>query len=290
MRGATGVLLLHGVLCWGCRGHVAEDAEPIDAGAVPPPIYAGPAADAPALSVDEFCAQYATFECELVARCCDEVVDDCSLVKAKCLEDLPSKRLDPTESFDEVAAGVCMAAMRETYSGCSVLATQHDPAMTACGMLFDRGAAPGAPCARVEDCHYQRHFFPNCYATEGCHQGAIVGEGERCLASGAGPLCDVDLSCVAPDHADPRTTSAPTTCVPTAGLDGACFWDADCAWTLHCDDATHSCVERAPVGAGCVSPQDCASINCVDGICRPTVSVCAGGDLTGWALSVAHPK
>ena len=84
----------------------------------------------------------------------------------------------------------------------------------------------------------------------------------------------------------------PFACVGT-GCGTTCVSDPDCAIGSYCD-ATGACVPKHVVGDGCLTAKECASAQCVDGVCCNTActgqcEACDVGGKVGTCVNVSDP-
>ncbi|MBI2389435.1 MAG: hypothetical protein HYV09_07545 [Deltaproteobacteria bacterium] len=139
-----------------------------------------------------------------------------------------------------VDAVCCNDACTGTCSSCTA-AKKGTGVDGTCGPILD-GRNPDGECGATT-CIAGSLSQPVCNGTGSCRASVTACAPWACAASG---------------------TACATTCAS----------DSDCASTAYCD-ATNNCVVKKTNGAACGERNECASNNCVDGVCCNTA--CLGG-------------
>jgi hypothetical protein len=237
------------------------------------PPYSGPPDDAPVLSLDDFCAQFAQLSCDIVGHCCTgvPVPSNCSSYGPQFCDEL-RKSMPGGTQYDPVAGAICIAATREAIPSCGLLSGGATSADRACAFVFDGGVAPGGACTKDSDCAYQRHAVTLCRSGV-CTSEPIVGAGAPCTDA----TCDVDLRCsTSPSSGDAGSDAASgATCVPLAAQGESCA-TTTCRHDLYCDPSSRTCAARLADGSACASSLSCSSRLCSGGTCKPATTCSFG--------------
>ncbi len=124
------------------------------------------------------------------------------------------------------------------------------------GSETDKDCGGGAPCSK-------------CAPNKSCNVNADC-VGNQC--SGAGGTCVPNCNDGVKNNAEVGVDCGGGTCAGCS-IGGPCAQDNDCASGAYCDPS-QTCVTKKTLGTACLTNNQCAAGNCVDGVCCNTT--CAG--------------
>lgn len=184
----------------------------------------------------------------------------------------------------------CNSACDGACQACSVANKQSGDAPGVCGPA-KAGSDPGDRCIKDDVATCGKSGV--CGATGTCAlwpKGSACGGGVSCDAGSArGQTCDGLGACLTDTTGTP---CAPGICTATAGCAFICAADSDCDKTGFCDSG--SCKARSLDGRTCTDGRQCASGNCIDGVCCATAcnglcEACNGVGTEGTCTLVTGP-
>ena len=192
------------------------------------------------LTTDQFCAQKAERECQVVARCVTADAAAC-LAKRKsvCLTFAASQTVAP-RIFRPANASKCLDKTKELYAKPTAitageLATMED----FCSYVFQGDVKKEQPCTVKYDCE----------GTFICDKGLCatrVVKGKGALCGNPGEVCEAGAYCT--------MVMAVQKCEPKKAAGDSCDGTAPCLETLRCDG---TCKERVASGQACTNSDDC---------------------------------
>ena len=264
------------------------------------PLEEEPAEPAAPIPIDQFVDRYVATVCEQKERCC--ISEAVSLDWAVCeeltkfdVEGAVSLVRRGASTYDEVLAGECLARIAMD-SRCGVSLFQ-------CSQAVEGTIALGGECVSTLQCQKSTTGSRRC-EFDRCVQRSPAGLGDPCSVSCfAHGLCfevgtppdDVFVHGVC-DQRDGLRCSPEMVCEPTLEIGADCELGTDCEVGTVCSPSNADtcqlpkadgepcvsdecaeglrcfegrCSPRVPLGGACVTTLDCASDECMQGVCVP---------------------
>jgi hypothetical protein len=228
----------------------------------------------PPVPLDQFPQQYATAYCDSIAPCCKtaEIPYDaltCKSTATNSFTQIVEQASGPNTTYDAVAAGNCLAALKATLQSCKSLASAFQG--SACQGIFKGTLPNGAMCTSSADCVSGYCSISGVSSTgsdiEVCadpslrsvnlppHGKAGDACGGDCLTLKSGSVsymnCRSGTSTAAAycfDQDGLHCSSATQTCVVLPAIGAACP-DGTCATGAYCDETTLTCAAQSDSGS-----------------------------------------
>lgn len=217
-------------------------------------------------------AQYGQLMCTAIELCCAEAGLTFNPSFCQLLVSSPGAGAGVT--YDAVAAGECLAELRDPGIECGVT-----PEMPACDRVYTGSLPLGAACTSDaecapstdgdvacdlsdEICSLTRRGAAGDVCSSSCQE--LQPDGWFCLGAGESSLPDYEqVQCFREDG----LSCSSGVCSPLAALGESCSSDTNCVTGTYCDFALQTCAALADLG------ESCASLGCVEGaFCSPASS------------------
>jgi hypothetical protein len=215
--------------------------------------------DDAAMTVDQFCQQYAQRECAAVAPLCGYTTASCEPTRTKDCQTrimILQTATGGMRPFRSANAPACLDKVTAAYAKLPITgAVGHDLQQT-CARVFQGTGKSLDPCASDLDC-----------------DGTLICDKGRCAAKAqvaAGALCaNPGETCVAGESCKTAPGGGVLQCSPRRAAGEACSTADPCVEALRC---VGTCVDRVVAGTPCAQDDDCAS-----DYCSPYTQKCSAG-------------
>jgi hypothetical protein len=259
---------------------------------------------------DTYCDTYARIACDFAQRCdclAGATVEICRTVMGnECANDVEAPVNDGSRTYDDAAAGDCLAWYRSMLSTCTLGDLEGGEA---CDRMLVGTHPENGSCDESGDClpgldcyHGRCARMPTageaCLDGTTCAEDLFCADDERCTAyrGQGGPCPEGDLACADGMYCDNRTTTCELllpngedcrhdnaacaddlycsivngVCQPYPSAGGDCGDSSGaCADGFWCEDASRTCQAVLPDGAVCTDDEQCLSESCPTGTCAP---------------------
>lgn len=200
------------------------------------------------ITVDEYCTNKATRECEKVAPMCLVDPATCTTArKALCLQAVPDLAQRP---FQPDAVGPCLNKTSEIYGKPTITPVDRQVADDLCARVFSGMKKVGETCSNDFDC-----VSPTVCHLRGtdprlCAMRIVVSAGAFC--NNPGETCPAGEYCAG--------LPGFRRCQARKAQGEPCDTENLCAETLRCDESSGAgtCAARRVAGEMCASNEDCA--------------------------------